>query len=656
MDKKDQKTTLIEKYGTNYTELAKGNKFDRVIGREDEIQRLEQVLSRRVKCNAILVGEGGVGKSAILIGLAQKIAAEECSYGLLEKKLIEIDLTGLVAGTKYRGQFEERLKGLMAEIEADGNIIAFIDEIHMIIGSGSSTSGMDGANIIKPALTTGKLQLVGATTFGEYAKTIGKDGALERRFQKIIINPPSEAETLEILKNIKDKYEEHHSVSYDDETLQTIVSLSERYITGRNQPDKSIDVLDEVGASVNSAHQGVPEIIKELKTTLLQIKEDKVVAVKQQQYEEAGRLRDKERGILNTIEEETSKWRGKKKEFKKIDLDNVAKVVSLMSGVPITKTGDEERKRLLSLEDKLNEKVIGQEEAVKQVVKAIQKSKIGLKKNHRPDSIFLLGQSGTGKTLLAKELSKNLFGDDKSLIRVNMNEYADKISVSRLIGGAPGYVGYEDGGELTNKVKNKPYSVILLDEIEKAHPDVMDIFLQVLDEGELTDAQGVTVNFKNTIIIMTSNIGTKKLLDFGTGIGFNKINSNNVKDKLEVEKLLKKELEKTLKPEVLNRIGNIIVFNELGENDIDAILNLIINDLEDRLDDMGYKVTVSDTLKKHIIEEGYDPKYGARVIERTFANIVEDPLTEFLLKGVAEGSTIKIDYTDKGISFKKRKG
>jgi len=647
-EKETRNQTLLEKFGTDYTQLAKEGKTDIVIGREEEIKRLGQILSRRKKNNVILTGDPGVGKTALLVGLAQKIANQEVSPLLQNKILIEIDLTALIAGTKYRGQFEERIKAVMVEVEKNPNIILFLDEIHTIIGSGSASGSLDVANIIKPALASGKLQLIGATTSDEYDKTIGKDGALERRFQKILINETSLEETTQILLNTKIYCEEHHSVVYSEEVLRYIVKLADRYVSNKQFPDKAIDIMDEAGSLVHIENIKPSELIKDLEERLKAVVTEKHLSVKSQKYEHAGKLRDEERGLLKMIEEESVKWKESLK-LKVVDVtkEHVASVVSSMTGIPVSKIGLEENKRLLQLPEILNKAVIGQSKAIDLVSKAIKKSRLGIRKNNKPCSLLFLGSSGVGKTLLAKELSKYLFDEEQSLIRVNMNEYTDKFSSSRLIGATPGYVGYEEGGELTKKISKRPYSIILLDEIEKAHPDVMDIFLQVLDEGQLTDAQGKVINFRNTIIVMTSNIGTKKLKDFGAGIGYAK----SVIDDLEVENILKKELEKMLKPEVLNRIDNIVVFNELKKEHFYEIIDLYIVDLTIRIAELGYKFSIDDDVKDFLIKD-QDSKYGARVIERSISNLIEDSLTELILNGVKEGSIIKAIVKDNKIDFK----
>lgn len=653
-----KKTPFLEMYGTDFNQLVKDGKVDVVVGRDAEIKRLVQVLSRRKKNNAILTGPAGVGKTALIVGLTHKIVNQEVSPLLENKKIIELDLTTLVAGTKYRGQFEERLKGVMAEVKNDPNIILFIDEIHTIIGTGSAQGSQDVANIIKPALANGNLQLIGATTLDEYDKSIGKDAALERRFQGIYVAPTSNEDTITILENLKGYYQDHHSVKYSTEILHYIIKLAERYIPERNFPDIAIDILDETGSLVHIENLILPDSIKLLEEKLNEIKVQKQLVVKQQKYEEATKLRDEERDCMVILKNEIENWKAKfKKNLIEVTKTHVATVVSSMCGVPVTKIGLEENKRLLGIEGCLNEKVIGQANAVKLVAKAIQKARLNIKKTSKPCSLIFLGTSGTGKSLLAKELAKHLFDDENALIRVNMNEYGDKLSTSRLTGGVPGYVGYEEGGELTKKVKNRPYSVILLDEIEKAHPDVMDVFLQVLDEGFLTDGQGKKINFKNTVIILTSNIGTKHLKDFGSGIGYNK--STTVRDELEVEKILKKELEKKLKPEVLNRIDSIVVFNELKKEDLSKIVDLYVNDLISRVQEMDLILNVSQEVRDLIVEQGYDPKYGARVIERTISNLLEDTLTELILNGYKEGSVINTSVVDNKIKyevkFKKKK-
>lgn len=649
-----QKTPILDNFGTDITKLAKEGFLDPVIGREKEIKRLIQVLSRRTKKNGIIVGLPGTGKSTIVNGLAQRIADQKVPINLLDKRVVELDMGSMVAGTKYRGQFEERLKGVINELKnSNDNIIIFIDEIHSVIGAGASSgSGADASNMLKPALARGEIQLIGATTLDEYRKNIQKEAAFARRFQTIMAEPSTKEETIEILKQLKPRYEKHHNVTYSDEIIENIVKLTDRYITDREFPDKAIDVLDEVGAATHSDALSIPKEITDKEEELITVKKEKEFVVRNSQYEEAAKLRDKEKGILLDLETIKNKWLQKNKNtnIKDITEEEVTSVITLMCNVPVTKVSVDENESLLNLDKNLNKAVIGQTKAVNTLVKGIKKSRLGIRKSSKPGVYLLLGPTGTGKTLLAKELSKCLFNSNNSLIRINMNEYSEKDSVSKLIGTSPGYIGYEEGGKLTNAVKNKPYSVLLLDEIEKAHPDIFDVFLQMFDEGQLTDGQGTMIDFRNVIVIMTSNIGTKHIKDFGKGIGFNK---TNIIETSEAEDILLKQVEKTLKPEVLNRIDSIVVFNELSKENLYDIIDIYINDLNTRLNNHGHTLKITSKVKDMIIEKGYDEKYGARVIERTISVLLEDEITELLLNGIKPNSEIKADVDkDNKIIFK----
>lgn len=639
-----KKTPYLDAYGIDLTKRAREGKIDPVIGRDKEIKRLNQILSRRSKKNGIVVGAPGTGKSAIVYGLAQRIVDQKVSPLLLDKKIIELDMAAMIAGTKYRGQFEERLKGVMNEvIGANNTIILFIDEMHTVIGAGSSSgSGADASNILKPALARGDIQVIGATTLTEYQQNIEKDGAFARRFQKVMVEQSTPEETIQILELLKSKYEEHHNVTYSTEIINTIVKLTHRYITDRQFPDKAIDVLDEVGAATHTESLPIPDDIIELENEIQSVRTEKELAVKVTDYLLAADLRDKEKAILIKLTTKKDAWLGSTKVTltKEITEDEVASVVSLMSNVPVNKVNTDENDALLNLDKKLNKVVVGQSKAIETLTKGVKKLRLGIKKTNKPGVFLLLGPTGTGKSLIAKELAKILFGNDTSVVRVNMNEYSEKDSVSKLIGTSPGYIGYEEGGKLTNAIKNKPYCVLLLDEIEKAHPDTFDVFLQMFDEGQLTDGQGVTVDFRNTIIIMTSNIGTKHLKDFGKGIGFN---NNSVIESAEAETILLKQVEKTLKPEVLNRIDSIVVFNNLTKENLYEIIDIYIEDLNTRLKEHGHTLKVSDKVKDLIIEKGYDEKYGARVIERAISTLLEDDLTELLLNGLNPGSAVKAD-------------
>ena len=649
----DSSTPVLDNFSRDLNKLAEDGKLDPVIGRDREIIRIAQILSRRKKNNPIIIGEPGCGKTAIVEGLAMKIVSGECPKNLLDKRIVNLDLTSVVAGTKYRGQFEERMKVIIEELHANPNIIIFIDEIHTLVGSGNSSGSMDGSNIFKPALSRGELQCIGATTLDEFRKNIEKDGALERRFQKVIVDPSSVQETIEILKNVRDKYESYHKVTYSDEVIETCVKLAERYITDREFPDKAFDIMDEVGARMQTEVK-IPEAIEVLKKAAADIKQQKLDVVKKQNYEQAAELRDKEKKVLTKLENEKSKFEEQQSKDKKIiSLENVYDVVSNMTKIPVNKMSLDDAKALINLDKELIGKVIGQDAAVIKIAKSIKRNRLGIKDPNRPIGSFVfLGSTGVGKTHLAKQLAKEMFGSEDSLIRVDMSEYQEKHSVSKLVGAPPGYVGYEEGGQLTEKVKNKPYSVILFDEVEKAHKDVFTILLQILDDGYATDSLGRKINFKNTLIILTSNLGVKKLQDFGTGIGF----SNNTYANEEAKKqVLMKEMKNFFSPEFLNRIDDTIVFNSLTPEDIKKITDIELKKLVNRLSDIKYKIVYDDTLVEYLAKVGYDEMYGARPLKRAIQDKVEDLLSEEVLTGkMVEGKTynIKVDNDEIKISKK----
>lgn len=626
------KTPVLDNFGRDISKLAEEGKLDPIIGREVEIERVSQILSRRKKNNPILIGEPGVGKTAIVEGLALRILKKKVSRSLFNKRIVMLDLAALVAGTKYRGQFEERIKAIMNELEKSRDVILFIDEIHTIVGAGGATGSLDASNIFKPALARGELQCIGASTLDEYRQYIEKDGALDRRFQKILVEPPSADEAINILKNIRPKYEEFHNVTYSDEAIEACVRLSDRYITDRFLPDKAIDVIDEVGARVHLKNIHVPKHIEDIEKQIEEVKEQKNLAVKNQQYEKAADLRDDESKLVRSLDEEKIKWEEESKSKRyPVDEEDIAEVVSMMTGIPLKKVAQNENNKLVTMHQDLKGQIIGQDAALAKVIKAIQRNRIGLKDPKKPIGTFIfLGPTGVGKTELAKALARYLFDSEDSLIRLDMSEYMEKFSVSRLIGAPPGYVGYEEGGQLTEKVRRKPYSVVLLDEIEKAHPDVYNILLQVLDEGQLTDGLGRKVDFKNTMIIMTSNIGVRQLKDFGTGVGF------NTKSRLEAEDentkgIIQSALKKTFSPEFLNRIDDVVIFNTLGKEEIFSIIDIALNSLHNRLKLLGYTLSLSDEAKSFVAEKGYDPQFGARPLHRAIQKYIEDPLAEFIL-------------------------
>jgi len=649
----DSNTPVLDNFSRDLNKLAEAGKLDPVIGRDREILRIAQILSRRKKNNPIIIGEPGCGKTAIVEGLAMKIVSGECPKNLIDKRIVNLDLTSVVAGTKYRGQFEERMKVIIEELQANPNIIIFIDEIHTLVGSGNSAGSMDGSNIFKPALSRGELQCIGATTLDEFRKNIEKDGALERRFQKVIVEPSTVVETIQILKNVREKYETFHKVTYSDEVIEACVKLADRYITDREFPDKAFDILDEVGARMQTDIK-VPEIIEELKKKASDLRQLKMDVVKKQNYEQAAELRDKEKKLLTKLETEKTKFEENQSKDKKIiSLENVYDVVSNMVKIPVNKMSVDDKKALINLDKELMGKVIGQDDAVVKIAKSIKRNRLGIKDPNRPIGSFVfLGSTGVGKTHLAKQLAKEMFGSEDSLIRVDMSEYQEKHTISKLVGAPPGYVGYEEGGQLTEKVKNKPYSVILFDEVEKAHKDVFTILLQILDDGHVTDSLGRKINFKNTLIILTSNLGVKKLQDFGTGIGF----SNNTYSNEEAKKqVLMKEMKNFFSPEFLNRIDDTIVFNSLSPEDIKKITEIELKKLVDRLKDMKYTITYDNTLIDYLAKVGFDESYGARPLKRAIQDKVEDLLSEEVLTGkMIENKTYTIKVVDEIIKLEKK--
>ena len=644
---KKSKTPVLDNFGKDLTSMAENDELDPIIGRELEIQRVSQILSRRKKNNPLLIGEPGVGKSAIAEGLAIRIIKKKVSRVLYNKRIISLDLASLVAGTKYRGQFEERMKAVMNELEKNSDIILFIDEIHTIVGAGGATGSLDASNMFKPALARGTIQCIGATTLDEYRNSIEKDGALERRFQKIIVEETNEEETLEILKNIKEKYEDHHNVIYTDEALLACVKLTSRYMTDRHLPDKAIDALDEAGSRVHLTNLDVPPHIDELEAELEDIKLSKNNAVKNQKYEEAASFRDKEKIIENKLSSAQAQWEDECKKNKEIvNEESIADVVSMMTGIPLNKLKQSESNKLSKLTSIVKKSIIGQDKAIDKVVKSIQRNRAGLKDPKKPIGSFIfLGQTGVGKTQLAKTLAKELFDSEEALIRVDMSEYMEKFAVSRLIGAPPGYVGYEDGGQLTEKIRRKPYAVVLLDEIEKAHPDIFNMLLQVLDDGFLTDSLGRKIDFTNCVIIMTSNIGVKKIQDFGSGVGFGTTAKKSQEDSF-TRKTIINALQKKFAPEFLNRIDEVIIFNALSKENIHKIIDIELAKLYQRIEELGYKIKLSKKAKDFLAEKGYDKKYGARPLKRTIQKHVEDLIaSEILNSMINEGDTINIDHS-----------
>ncbi|MBI1192235.1 MAG: AAA domain-containing protein [Bacteroidetes bacterium] len=643
------KTPVLDNFGRDITKLAEEGNLDPIVGRETEIERVSQILSRRKKNNPILIGEPGVGKTAIVEGLALRIVQRKVSRVLFDKRLVMLDLAALVAGTKYRGQFEERMKAIMNELEKNRDVILFIDEIHTIVGAGGATGSLDASNIFKPALARGELQCIGASTLDEYRQYIEKDGALDRRFQKVLIDPPSADETVTILTNIKAKYEDYHNVEYSEEAIKACVKLSNRYISDRFLPDKAIDVLDEVGARVHLKNIHVPDEIVQLEAKIEVIKEEKNKVVKSQKYEEAARLRDTEKRLLEELDNAKLAWEEQVKTQKyPVGEDDIAEVVAMMTGIPTKRIAQSEGHRLVNMKEELTRGVIGQAEAIEKITKAIQRNRVGLKDPNKPIGSFIfLGPTGVGKTELAKVLSEYLFDSRDALIRIDMSEYMEKFSISRLIGAPPGYVGYEEGGQLTEKVRRKPYSVILLDEIEKAHPDIFNILLQVLDDGQLTDGLGRRVDFKNTLIIMTSNIGARQLKDFGSGVGFA---TNARKDGTDAHArgVIETALKRTFSPEFLNRIDDVIIFNSLGKEDLHRIIEIALKQVLGRLEVLGFALELTDEAKDFLSDKGYDPQFGARPLHRAIQKYLEDPLAEKILAAdIKQGDVLSVEHDKK---------
>ncbi|WP_316819340.1 ATP-dependent Clp protease ATP-binding subunit [Pedobacter nyackensis] len=640
------KTPVLDNFGRDLTKAAEEGRLDPIVGREKEIERVSQILSRRKKNNPILIGEPGVGKSAIAEGLALRIVQRKVSRVLFNKRVVTLDLASLVAGTKYRGQFEERMKAVMNELEKSTDVILFIDEIHTIVGAGGASGSLDASNMFKPALARGEIQCIGATTLDEYRQYIEKDGALDRRFQKVMIEPASPDETIEILNRIKEKYEDHHGVTYTDEAINACVALTSRYITDRFLPDKAIDALDEAGSRVHLTNIHVPDNIIAIENKIEEIKVEKNKVVKSQKYEEAAKLRDTEKNLLEELERAKAEWEAETKTKRyTVTEDNVAEVVSMMTGIPLQRVGQTDSVKLLNMYDTVATKIIGQDDAIRKLTKAIQRTRAGLKDPKKPIGSFIfLGPTGVGKTELAKELARFMFDSDDSLIQIDMSEYMEKFAVSRLVGAPPGYVGYEEGGQLTEKVRRKPYAVILLDEIEKAHPDVFNILLQVLDEGQLTDSLGRKVDFRNTIIIMTSNIGARQLKDFGQGVGFSTSAKANQADS-HSRGVIENALKRAFAPEFLNRVDDVVVFNSLGKEEIFKIIDIELKSLFGRVHTLGYEVKLTEKAKEFISEKGFDSNFGARPLKRAIQKYLEDPIAEEILKGeIHEGDILEIDY------------
>ena len=653
--KRGSTTPILDNFSRDLVKMAEEGKIDPVVGRDKEIKRIAQILSRKKKNNAVIVGDAGVGKSALVEKLALMIYKGECPTSLLDKRVMSLDLTSLVAGTKYRGQFEERIKAILNELQESPNVIIFIDELHTMVGAGNASGSMDAANILKPALARGEIQCIGATTLDEFKKHIEKDAALVRRFQKVLLREPTQSETIEILKNLVPSYEEFHKVKYEEGVIDTIVKLSSRYITDRQFPDKAIDVLDELGSEKRVISR-IPESIEKLKKEVDEIKEKKLLVVKNQNYEQAAKLRDQEKKVINKLEEEKNKWSEKQKDNKTpVSVDDVYNIVTDMTGVPITKLDSKETEKLLKLEETLSAKVIGQTEAITTISKSIRRNRVGIKDANKPIGSFIfIGSTGVGKTFLAKSIAEILFGDPEKIIRVDMSEFMEKHNVSKLIGSPPGYVGYDEGGQLTEKVKNNPFSVILFDEVEKAHKDVFNILLQILDEGHLTDSFGRKVNFTNTIIIMTSNVGTKRVSEFGAGVGFNTKGTDE--QTYEVKKsMIQKSLKQQFNPEFLNRIDDIILFNSLTEDVLKKIINIEVGKLVNRLKDKNYKVSFDKTVISRIFELNVQEEYGARPIKRIIQNLCEDFLSEEILKGnIIEDQQFILKYKDEKLNIVKK--
>ena len=641
-------TPVLDSFGRDLTKAAEEGRLDPIVGRETELERIAQVLSRRKKNNPILIGEPGVGKSAIVEGLAQRIVEHRVSRTLYNKRIVVLDLGSVVAGTKYRGQFEERMKSILNELEKNPDIILFIDEIHTIIGAGNANGSLDASNMFKPALARGELQCIGATTLDEYRQYIEKDGALERRFQKILVEPTTPEETVQILNNIKGRYEDHHLVRYSDDAIEACVKLTNRYISDRHLPDKAIDALDEAGARVHIGNIHVPTEIIEMEKKVEDIRQQKKLAIKEQRFEDAGKYRDEEKTLVEKLEKAKKDWDNDTNNHREtVTEQNVAEVVAMMTGVPVQRIAQNEGDRLMSMESELAGTVIGQDEAIKNVVKAIRRNRAGLKDPNRPIGSFIfLGPTGVGKTYLAKVLAKYLFDSEDALIRIDMSEYMEKFAVSRLVGAPPGYVGYEEGGQLTEKVRRKPYSIVLLDEIEKAHPDVFHLLLQVLDDGQLTDSLGRKVDFKNTIIIMTSNIGSRQLKDFGQGVGFGTQAKKDSKDKYS-RAVIENALKRSFAPEFLNRIDEVVIFESLNKENINQIIDIELKKVFERIKEMGYEPELTEKARNYIVEKGWDEQYGARPLKRSIQKYVEDVLAEEIIKSnPAKGSKIVIDYDE----------
>ena len=640
------KTPVLDNFGRDLTRAAEEGKLDPIVGREKEIERVSQILSRRKKNNPILIGEPGVGKSAIAEGLALRIVQRKVSRVLFNKRVVTLDLASLVAGTKYRGQFEERMKAVMNELEKSPDVILFIDEIHTIVGAGGASGSLDASNMFKPALARGEIQCVGATTLDEYRQFIEKDGALDRRFQKVLVEPATHEETIEILNRIKDKYEEHHGVTYTPEAIEACVTLTTRYISDRFLPDKAIDALDESGSRVHLNNIHVPQTIIDIEEKIEEIKIEKNKVVRSQKYEEAAKLRDTEKRLLEELEQEKKTWEAETKTKRyMVSDDSVAEVVSMMTGIPVQRVGQTDSQKLLGMAGSMKNRIIGQDDAVQKLVRAIQRTRAGLKDPKKPIGSFIfLGPTGVGKTELAKELARFMFDSEDALIQIDMSEYMEKFAISRLVGAPPGYVGYEEGGQLTEKIRRKPYSVVLLDEIEKAHPDVFNLLLQVLDEGQLTDSLGRKVDFRNTIVIMTSNIGARQLKDFGQGVGFT-TNAKAGQADAHSRSVIESALKRTFAPEFLNRVDDVIVFNSLGKEEIFKIIDIELKTLFSRIEGLGYAIKLTDSAKDYIADKGFDSNFGARPLKRAIQKYLEDPVAEEILKGeLAEGSALEVDY------------
>ena len=644
------KTPVLDNFGRDLTTMAQEGRLDPIIGRQEEIERVSQILSRRKKNNPILIGEPGVGKSAIAEGLALRIVQKKVSRLLFDKRVVSLDLASLVAGTKYRGQFEERMKAIMNELEKNKDVILFIDEIHTIVGAGGASGSLDASNMFKPALARGEIQCIGATTLDEYRQYVEKDGALERRFQKVMVEPTTEEQTIQILNNIKEKYEDHHLVRFTPEAIEACVKLTSRYLTDRHLPDKAIDALDEAGSRVHILNINVPKSITDVEKAIEEVKVKKNEVVKNQKYEEAAKLRDEERQLNEKLELETLKWEEETKLHREVvDVEHIEDVVSMMSGVPLQRIAEAESGKLARMDDQLKSTLIGQDEAVDKVVRAIRRNRAGLKDPNKPIGSFIfLGPTGVGKTQLTKELAKLLFDSEDSLIRIDMSEYMEKFALSRLIGAPPGYVGYEEGGQLTEKVRRKPYSIVLLDEIEKAHPDVFNLMLQALDDGQITDSLGRKVDFKNTIIIMTSNIGARQLQDFGTGVGFGTKAKTEAKES-DSSAVIQTALKKAFAPEFLNRIDDVVLFNQLTKENIHKIIDIELKKLFSRVHELGYEINLTEEAKDYIADKGYDVKFGARPLKRAIQKYLEDPLAEEIVKSkIEEGSILNVSFDKKG--------